>query len=56
MTGEDKMPSDNANKLELARISPEMTHEEMFQALVAALERQGLKVKKDEEKKPMNSP
>ena len=55
MTGEDKMPSDNANKLELARISPEMTKEEIIQALVTALERQGLKVKKDEEKKPMNS-
>ena len=49
------MPSDNANKLELARIRPEMTQEEMFQALVAALERQGLKVIKDEEKKPMKS-
>ena len=49
------MTSDNANKLELARISLEMTHEEMFQALVAALERQGLKVIKDEEKKPMKS-
>ena len=47
------MTKDKENKLELARISPEMTQEEMFQALVAALERQGLKVIKDEEKKPM---
>ena len=49
------MTSDNATKLALARIGPEMTHEEMFQALVAVLERQGLKVIKDEEKKPMKS-
>ena len=49
------MTKDNANKLELARIRPEMTNEEAFQALVAVLERQGLKVIKDEEKKPVNS-
>ena len=49
------MTKDKANKLELARIRLEMTHEEVFQVLVAALERQGLKVIKDEEKKPMNS-
>ena len=49
------MTKENADKLELARIRPEMTHEEMFQALVAVLERQGLKVIKDEEKKPMKS-
>ena len=47
------MTLDNANKLELARISPEMTQEEAYQAIVAALERQGLKVIKDEKKKPM---
>tara|TARA_Y100001960_G_C14326994_1_gene658209 strand:- start:457 stop:609 length:153 start_codon:yes stop_codon:yes gene_type:complete len=47
------MTKNNGNKLELARISPEMTKEEIFQALVAAFERQGLKVKKNEEKKPM---
>ena len=46
------MTTDKANRLELARISPEMTQEEAFQALVAALERQGLKVIKDEEEKP----
>ena len=33
------MTTDKANRLELARISPEMTQEEAFQALVAALER-----------------
>lgn len=49
------MPSDNANKLELARISPEMTHEEMYQSFLAALKRQGIKVQGTEEKKPMNS-
>ena len=47
------MKTDDQNKLELTRISPEMTQEEMFQALAAALERQGLKVIKDEEKKSM---
>ena len=46
------MTTDKANRLELARISPEMTQEEAFQALVAALKRQGLKVIKDEEEKP----
>ena len=49
------MPLDNPEKLELTGIRPDTTHEEAFQALVAALERQGLKVIKDEEKKPMNS-
>ena len=46
------MPLDNANKLELARISPEMTHEEAYQAIVAALKQQGIKVIEDEEEKP----
>ena len=46
------MTTDNANRLELARISPEMTHEEAYQAIVAALKRQGIKVIEDEEEKP----
>ena len=49
------MPLDNPNKLELARIGPEMTHEETFQALVAALRRQGIRVIKDKEENSENS-
>ena len=50
------MTSDNANKLELARISPEMTHEEMYQGLLATLKRQGIKVHGAEGEKPKNEP
>ncbi len=49
------MTKDNANRLELARISPEMTEEQIYQNLVAALKRQGLKVIAAEEEKPENS-
>ena len=47
------MALDNPEKLELTGIRPDTTHKEAYQAIVAALERQGLKVIKDEKKKPM---
>ena len=46
------MALDNPEKIELARISPEMTHEEAYQVIVAALKRQGIKVIANEEEKP----
>ena len=50
------MAKDNANKLELTRISPEMSHEKMYQSLLAALKRQGIKVHGTKEEKPKNEP
>ena len=50
------MTKDKENKLELTRISPEMTHEEVYQGLLAALKRQGIKVHGTEEEKPKNEP
>jgi hypothetical protein len=49
------MALDNPEKLQLTGIRPDTTHEEAYQAIVAALKRQGLKVIKDEERKPKKS-
>ena len=50
------MKTDDQNKLELTAIRPEMSHEEVYQSLLAALKRQGIKVHGTEEKKPKNEP
>ena len=50
------MTKDKENKLELARISPEMTQEEVYQSLLAALKRQGIRVHGAKEEKPENEP
>jgi hypothetical protein len=49
------MTTDNANRLELTGVRQDMTDEEAYQALLAALKRQGLKVYGAEAKKPEKS-
>ena len=46
------MALDNPEKLELTGIRPDTTHEEAYQAILAALKRQGIKVIANEEEKP----
>ena len=46
------MTLDNPEKLELTGIRPDTTHKEAYQAILAAVKRQGIKVIENEEEKP----